>query len=237
MVVYETRRFFRDRGDAGRRLAKELGRYYQHEAVVLAIPRGGVPVAIEVAKALGSPLDIVVTRKIPLPENPEAGYGAVTEDGTIVLNKRMVKQFGITQTQIKRQAEAVIAEIKRRSAIYRGKLIATPIEGRTAIIIDDGLATGYTMAAAIESVRQRQATKIIVAVPVASGKGFELVKPLADDTLCLVVAPISPFAVANFYHYWHDLTDEEVIDFLERWSARHIKPAENATPFNEKRAG
>ncbi len=221
MIVYEEQPFFRDRADAGKRLAERLGQYRGSEVIVVAIPRGGVPVAIEVADKLGVPLDIVVPRKISIPYNPEAGYGAITEDGTIVLNESLVHRLGLTEQQIQHQAEAVRAEIVRRSAVYRGKLPVSEVEGKTVIAVDDGLASGYTMVAAVKSVQRRKAAKIVVAVPVASGTAYDLVKPLAGELVCLVVARTYGFAVASFYYHWHDLTDEEVIKYLEDWRAMY----------------
>lgn len=221
MIVYGEQPLFQNRVEAGKRLAEKLSHYQVSEVVVLAIPRGGVPVAIEVADKLAAPLDIVVPRKITIPRNPEAGYGAVTEDGTIVLNEPLVKRLGLTEPQIQQQAEAVRAEIARRSAVYHRKLPVSQAKGKTAIIIDDGLATGFTMIAAIKSLQRRQAAKVVVAVPVASGTAYDLVEPLADEIVCLVIARIDWFAVASFYYYWHDLTDEEVIKYLEGWQTRH----------------
>lgn len=226
MIVYERRPLFQNRTDGGRRLAEKLSQYQGSEVIVFAIPRGGVPVAIEVAEKLSSPLDIVVPRKITIPYNPEAGYGAVTEDGTIVLNEPLVKQLGLTERQIQHQAEEVRAEITRRSALYRGKLQVPSVHGKTAIIIDDGLASGFTMTAAIKSLQQRKAAKIVVAVPVASGRAYDLVKPLADELVCLVIARTYYFAVASFYHHWYDLTDGEVIKYLQGWWTRYTQTGE-----------
>lgn len=221
MIVYEEYPFFQDRADAGERLAERLDRYQGGEVIVLAIPRGGVPVAIKVADELEAALDVVVARKITIPYNPEAGYGAVTEDGTIVLNEPLVDRLGLTEHQIQHQVEQVRAEIARRGAIYRSKLPVTSVEGKTAIIIDDGLASGFTMIAAVESAQRRKAAKIVVAVPVASGAAYDLVKTLADELVSLVIARTQGFAVASFYHHWYDLTDEEVIQYLEGWRTRH----------------
>ena len=206
---------FNDRTDAGRRLALKLSSYKNKDTVVFAIPRGGVPVAIEVASSLKAALDIVVVRKIPIPHEPEAGYGAITEDGALVLNKPMVKQLGLTLPEIEEQAENVRREIVRRSALYRGVLPPSPVKGKTAIVIDDGLASGFTMLAAIKSLRNRQASGVIVAVPVASGSAYNLVKPAADDLISLIVARVSWFAVASYYRNWYDLDDREVIRYLE----------------------
>jgi putative phosphoribosyl transferase len=207
---------YRNRIDAGRKLAEYL-LPYQNGAVVLAVPRGGIPVAVEVAIKLGSKLDIIVPRKIPIPSNPEAGYGAVTEDGAIVLNESLVNRLKLTSQQIERHARDVRAEIRRRQAVYRAILAASPVEGKTAIIVDDGLASGYTMMAAIKSVRQHGATNVVAAAPVASSNAWELVKSAADDVVSPVVSDRYPFAVASFYRHWHDLTDEEVFEDLKRF--------------------
>ena len=225
MIAHEEAAVFQDRADAGRRLAEALAQYRSKDVVVFSIPRGGVPVAVEVAEKLGAPLDVIIPRKIPIPFNTEAGYGAVTEEGIVVLNEPLVSQLGLTKHQIDVQAEEVRAEIARRSAVYRAKLKAPAVEGKTAIIIDDGLASGFTMAAAIKSMRRRKAAKIVVAVPVASGSAYDLVKPLADEMVCLIIARVYRFAVASFYRRWYDLTEEEVLKYLEGWHRKHIAAA------------
>jgi len=220
-MVYQGEPLFRDRVDAGRCLAERLDKYRGGEVVVFAIPRGGVPVATEVARRLDCPLDIVIPRKIPIPSEPEAGYGAVAEDGTIVLNESLVKGLGLSKEEISFQAGAVRAEIERRSIVYRGSLPAPPsLQGRTAIIIDDGLASGFTMIAAIRSLRKRKAAETVVSVPVASGAAYDLVTPEADEVVCLHVSRSYPFAVASFYKRWHDLIDDEVFKYLEEWQSR-----------------
>jgi len=220
MMVFEGRDSFRDRLDAGRRLAEKLIRYSNTASVVLAVPRGGVPVAVEVAGKIGASLDIIVPRKITIPYNPEAGYGAVNEDGSIVLNQPLVKQLGLTEFQIQEQARAVQAEIQRRINVFRTVLPASTLEGKTTIIIDDGLASGFTMLAAVKSARRRKANRIVVAVPVASSRAYDLVKPEVDEIECLIVANSYPFAVANYYRNWYDLDDEEVLNYLKEWQQR-----------------
>jgi putative phosphoribosyl transferase len=218
--VYEQSHSFKDRADAGRQLAAKLAEYQLDRAVVLAVPRGGVPVAVEVALTLDIPLDVVVTRKIPVPHEPEAGYGAVAEDGTVFLNQSLVDRLGLSQRQIGLQVDEVLAEIKRRSSLYHGKLPHTSLVDRTAILIDDGLASGFTMMAAIKSVQQKKAAGIIVASPVASGNAYEIIKTMCDTLVCLLVSRSYPFAVASFYRHWHDLTDEEVEEHIHNWQAR-----------------
>ena len=222
-VVYEEEPVFRDRTDAGQKLAERLTGFTGNQSVVYAIPRGGVPVAVEVAGKLGAPLDVVIPRKITVPDNPEAGFGAVTEDGTIVLNEALVRQMELTKPVIQQQAETTRADVVRRIAAFRAHLPETSVEGKTAIIIDDGLASGYTMVAAVKSMQKRKAAKIVVAVPVASGSAYDLVKRIVDELVCLVVARTYGFAVASFYHHWHDLTDDEVVKFLENWQTAYTK--------------
>lgn len=205
---------YRDRTDAGRRLAVHLARYRGHDVVVLGIPRGGVPVAVEVAAALGADLDIIVPRKIPIPGNTEAGFGAVTEDGVVVLNEPLVSELGLTSDEIDRLARKVRHEIARRQDVFRAVLSPVPIDGRSAIVIDDGLASGYTMMAAVGSIKKRGAKRVVAAAPVASGSGWELVRKTADDIVCPVVSSAYPFAVANFYAEWYDLDDDEVLQYL-----------------------
>jgi putative phosphoribosyl transferase len=231
MIIYEEQPLYRDRQDAGRQLAETLAGYTGSSALVLAIPRGGVPVAVEVAERLGSTLDVIVTRKIPIPFNPEAGYGAVADDGTIVLNEPLVRSLGLSQMQIQRQADEVKAEIDRRVALYRSGLPFPPLKDKTAIVVDDGLASGFTMIAAIESARRRSAGRVVVAVPIASDSAFHRVGSLADEIVCPVIARTEWFAVASFYHHWYDLSDNEVVSLLQAWRRQHAlaEPIQRST--------
>jgi len=208
---------YRDRRDAGGGLALILAQEQIVGGVFFAIPRGGVPVAVEAATRLGFPLDVVVPRKLPIPGNTEAGFGAVTEDGVIVLNEPLVEELGLTQHQIEHQAEAVKAEIRRRLLLYRARLPAVSCRGKTAIVVDDGLASGYTMLAAMASLRKRGADRVVAAAPVASSHAWELVRAEADAVVAPIVSSHYPFAVASFYGHWHDLTDREVFTELERY--------------------
>jgi len=213
---------FKDRADAGKKLAERLAEYKGRNVVVLAVPRGGIPVAIEIASFLNCPLDILIVRKIPVPQEPEAGYGAVTEDGTIILNEPMVRYLGLRRENINMQAEEVRQELLRRSTLYRKVLPPAQIAGRTAILTDDGLASGYTMLAAVRSLKNKHASGVVVAVPVASGSAFELIKPEVDDLVCLKVAWTSWFAVASYYRNWYDLSDNDVIAYLEKWQKQSV---------------
>jgi predicted phosphoribosyltransferase len=198
MTIYNSPSVFQDRAEAGNRLAEQLTDYKGKDVVVFAIPRGGIPVAMEVASALKALLDIVIVRKIPIPSQTEAGFGAITEDGTMVLNEPLLKRLGLEQREIEKQAEGVRNEIMRRSMLYRKKLSPSPVKGKTAIIIDDGLASGYTMIAAIKSLRNRKADKVIMASHMFRG-AYDLVKPMADDLVCLTIARTDWFAVASYY--------------------------------------
>lgn len=208
---------FTDRTEAGQLLGQRLERYRKAGPVVIALPRGGVPVGVEVAGLLGADLDLVIVRKIPIPFEPEAGYGAVTEDGTAVLNDPMVRQLHLSRPQIDRHVSEVRGEIARRAAVFRAKLPKAEPRGRTAIIVDDGLASGFTMAAAIQSIRNRQAREVVVAVPTASESAYDLIAPIADDLVALTIGRGPYFAVAGYYRNWHDLTDQEVLSHLDAW--------------------
>ena len=207
---------FRDRTDAGRRLAERLLKYESRGTVVFAIPRGGVPVGFEVARRLKAQFDIVIPRKIPIPWSPEAGFGAITADGTMVLNEHMVRSLGLEEEEIEQAAEEVRWEIVRRTKEYRGDRPPPDVEGRPVILVDDGLASGYTMLAAIESLRKHSPSSIVVAVPVASSGAARIVSPKADKLVALVVSHRLPFAVASFYMKWRDLTDEDVLVYLKQ---------------------
>ena len=211
---------FDNRNDAGRQLATKLAEYRGQPVVVLAIPNGGVPVAMEVASALKADLNLVICRKIPLPLTPEAGFGACADDGTIILNEEIAKRVGLSRQQIEYEASKVRAEIKRRSILYEGDRPLVTVSGKTGIIIDDGLASGITMRAAVESVRRRHPKEIVVAVPCASALAVEQVKKVADKVVVCAKGSMPIFAVADFYRQWYDLTDDEVIRNLKQWRAR-----------------
>ncbi len=209
--------YFETREEAGRRLAEEVARSYRGaEAVVLAVPRGGVPVGLPIALALDAPLDVIVVRKIPIPYEPEAGLGAVTADGTIVLNEELVPMLGLAPEEIQRAARAVQQEIARRSGVYRGRRPPPEVAGKLVVLTDDGLASGLTMIAAIRSLRGAHPQRVLVAVPAAPRSSLRRVEPEADDIICLVEQVHAPFAVASFYRFFPDLSDEEVLRDLRR---------------------
>ena len=214
-MAYST---FKDREHAGKELGKLLAdKYRNKDVIVLVIPRGGVPVGVYVALELNSDLDMIITRKIQIPWNPEAGFGAVTVDGTIVLNEPMVAQLGLRKDDIKELAEKVIKEMKRRTKEFRGDTPPPRVRDRTVIVVDDGLASGYTMIAAVKSIQKENPEKIVVAVPVSPRRSLKIVEKIADGLVCLVVSDAYMFAVADYYENWYDLTDEDVKRYMAKY--------------------
>ncbi|MGQ9722054.1 MAG: phosphoribosyltransferase [Candidatus Jordarchaeum sp.] len=206
---------FRDRVDAGKKLAKELLEYKGTNPVVLAIPRGGVVVGYEVAKELAVPLDIVVPRKIPAPHNPELGIGAVAQDGTIIIDPEIKKYVSFSEEYVQEEAERQIKEIERRTKAYRGDREPISVEKRVVILVDDGLATGVTMRAAIRSIRKKNPQKIVVAVPVGPPSTVKKIEEEADEVISLVI--YEPFeAVGQFYSDFSQTSDSEVISLLQK---------------------
>jgi putative phosphoribosyl transferase len=217
------RAIFINRNDAGKQLAAKMGEYKGNSAVVLAIPNGGVPVGLEVALALEADFDLIVVRKIPLPVNTEAGFGAVADDGTMILNEDLVKRENLTRSQIDYQVNKVRVEIRRRQLMYRPYRSPAVVVGKTLIIADDGLASGYTMLATISSMRSRHPKEIIAAVPVSSASALEQVEKTADRVITVEVGAQKRFAVADYYKNWHDLSDKEVFKALDQWNERRFK--------------
>lgn len=208
------RPFFLNRLQAGELLAEELERRSLKDPTVLGIPRGGVPIAAAIAKRLSCPIEVVVLRKLPLPWSPEAGFGAVTLDRTLILNEPMVKSLGLRREEIERIAQEVYQEVLRRDRIYRGERPFPDLCGRTAILCDDGLATGYTMLAAVEFVRKKGPVRIVVASPVASETAVKVLAPHVDELVLLHVSCALRFAVADFYEDFSEMGDEEVVEIL-----------------------
>lgn len=207
---------FKDRVEAGQKLGEKLKKLKLGKAVVLAIPSGGVPVGKEVARMLNCPFDIVIVRKIQFPWTTEAGFGAVTPDGTSYFSPEAEK---LSQEVVGAQTEKAIKETKHREKEFLKGRRRIPIKEKTVILVDDGLATGSTMFAAIKSIRKKNPALIIVAAPTASGGAIELLGKEADQLITLYQHPKNlPFAVASSYQEWHDLTDEEVKTYLKNGS-------------------
>ena len=213
-TLREKIKVFRDRFQAGKLLAEKLRNYSAQENVlVLVIPAGGVPVGHTVAKELSVPMDVVIVRKAQIPWNTEAGFGAVTWNGETVINELLVEQLGLTEEDIEESISKTKRNIEERLRKFRGNKPMSPVKDKTIILVDDGLASGFTMLAAVRSLRKRQPRKIIVAVPTASSGAIDLLKSEVDEIVCLNIRSGS-FAVADAYENWYDLTDEEVQKIL-----------------------
>jgi putative phosphoribosyl transferase len=206
-------KLFTDRVDAGRRLASALKDLADKDAIILAIPRGGVVVGYEVAKALDIPLDIIIPRKIGAPSNPELAIGAITEDGTLLLDEQLMERLRVPEAYIQQESEAQKREIQRRLKLYRGALPYPILENRSVIIVDDGIATGSTMKAALASVRNRGAKTVIIAIPVGPPSTIRELEEKADIVVCLRI-PEAFYAIGQFYEDFAQTADEEVTRLL-----------------------
>jgi putative phosphoribosyl transferase len=209
-------RVFEDRVDAGRALAKSLAAYRGAKgAIVLALPRGGVPVAYEVAHALDLPLDVLVVRKLGLPWQPELAMGAIASGGAIVMNEDVLGYLRGREDVLEQVQRSERAELARRELSYRGSKPPLEMTGRTGILVDDGLATGATMEAAVRALRALGAERVVVAVPVASPEARDRIAGVADEVVCLA-APALFSAVGQWYRDFGQTSDEEVRDLLAR---------------------
>jgi putative phosphoribosyl transferase len=205
---------FEDRVDAGRQLAERLAPYAEERPVVFALPRGGVPVGAEVSRSLGAPLEVIVSRKLGAPGQPEFGIGAVTPSGVRVLNERAVRALGIEEDYLEMISARELAEAERRLKLFRGDRPYPDLERRTAILVDDGLATGVTARAALLALRRMNPRRLVLAVPVCALQTAELLRPEADDLICLL-APANLEAVGLWYRNFEQTSDEEVVRLLE----------------------
>jgi predicted phosphoribosyltransferase len=207
---------FADRSDAGKRLAKLLDGKVSADAMVLAIPAGGVPVACEIAAHLNLAMDLIIVRKIQLPDNTEAGFGAIGPAGESMLNERMVLSFGLSEAVIEQQIAKAWKNVDERNRKFRQGKPFPELKDRTVVIVDDGLAAGSTMTVAVQVAREKGARKIIVAVPTAPTHTVETLLPLVDEIFCLNVRGFYPFAVAEAYRNWYDVDDDEVLSLMNR---------------------
>ena len=208
---------FADREEAGRLLAKELLHFKDQEPVVLALPRGGVPVAVEVADALHAPLDLILVRKIGAPWQPELAIAAVVDGDRpeTVVNQEIVDQLGISDRYLKEQKARELAEIERRRELYLADRPRARLVGRTAIVTDDGIATGATMQAALHAIRRAQPKCLVLAVPVAPPDTIERLRHQVDEVVCLL-RPAAFGAISLFYADFHQITDDEIVAMLDR---------------------
>jgi putative phosphoribosyl transferase len=220
---------FKDRSDAGRQLAAALASYKDQQPVILALPRGGVPVAARVAAALEAPLDLILVRKIGVPFQPELAMGAVVDGGApiIVRNEDVIRLAGIEEAEFKVICDSELAEIERRRQRYLGSRERVDVAGRTAIVIDDGVATGATTRAALRATRMRNPKKLVLAVPVAPTESLAELRSDADEVICLEDHEF--FGAIGFYYAdFNQVADEEVIELLRRFSAQ--KPTDAKQP-------
>lgn len=220
---------FTDRHQAGRLLAKQLSRLKDQHPVVLALPRGGVPVGYEIARALGAPLDLVLVRKIGAPDQPELAIGAVAngEHPELVTDPQLASWLAVPPDYLEATKGRELQEIERRRKLYFGDHAAVEVRGRPAILVDDGIATGATMRAALRATRRRAPARLVLAVPVASSDTLERLRGEADEVVCLDT-PVGFMAVGQFYRQFPQLQDAEVIELLE--AARKFAPAEQTRP-------
>ncbi len=207
---------FKDRAGAGRLLAARLLPYQGQAVRVFAVPAGGVPVAAEIARVLQVPLDLVIVRKIQFPWTTEAGFGALNPAGEAIFNQELLGRLQMTPQEIDTQVQKTLATLKKREKRLRQNRPYPELAGAAAIIVDDGLASGYTMRAAVNFLKSRGAGKVIVAVPTAAAHTAEDLLPLVDELYCLNVRGGWSFAVAEAYEEWYDLADEEVLGIMHR---------------------
>jgi putative phosphoribosyl transferase len=207
---------FLDRNAAGKMLGTRLGQFANRKSVlVLALPRGGVPVAFEVALALHAPLDVYLVRKLGFPGQEELAIGAIASGGVRLLNEKLIRSLHLPPQQIEAITQQETQELERRQHLYRGHRGAPPIQGNTVILVDDGMATGYTMRVAVTALRQQDPVEIIVAVPVASSSACRDVAREADSVVCLSTPP-DFYAVGEWYRNFSQVSDTEVRELLER---------------------
>jgi putative phosphoribosyl transferase len=218
---------FYNRKQAGIQLAQALSAYKGQLPVVLALPRGGVPVAAQVAEALNAPLDLILVRKIGVPSQPELAMGAVVDGARplVVRNEEIIALAGISETEFEKVCDEQLAEIERRRARYLGGRPRAEVEGKTAIVIDDGVATGATTRAALRATRQRKPKKLVLAVPVAPTESLPELRQEADDVVCLEDHEMFG-AIGYYYSDFRQISDQEVIDTL----ARFVQPPRQETP-------
>ncbi|MBM4288567.1 MAG: phosphoribosyltransferase [Deltaproteobacteria bacterium] len=209
---------FPDRAAAGRRLAETLADMIPGEAVVFAIPAGGLPVAAPIARALNLPLDLIIVRKIQIPWNTEAGFGALTPDGEVLLNEALVQALELDQEQVASQIALTRQNLEKREALFRGGRPYPDLTGKVALVVDDGLASGYTMLAALKFIKKLNPEATMAAVPTGLLETIQRVLQEATAVVCLNVRRKRPFAVAAAYRNWYDVPDNEVQRLLREFT-------------------
>ncbi|MDN5345080.1 MAG: putative phosphoribosyl transferase [Clostridia bacterium] len=210
---------FRDRRDAGQQLATALQSYRDQQALIMAVPRGGVVVAAPVVAALNGELDLIIPRKVGLPANPELALAAVAPDGMVLYNWPVMGSFNLTAQNLKELVDRELQEIHRRLEVYRGDRKEPQLQGRLVILIDDGIATGLTIEAALQSLARNHPARLVLAVPVAPPETIARLRPLVDDLRCLYT-PEPFYAVGQFYTDFQQVTDAEVQEILAEFGPR-----------------
>jgi len=214
----EQRYVFADRSEAGMTLGAMLQSEYDHveEGMILAIPSGGVPVGLKVMETLGLPFDLLIVRKLQIPGNPEAGFGAMTLDGTVFLNEALLANLRLSPEQIEAEKRRVEMALVKRNAMFREGRPSRDLKGKTVILVDDGLASGFTMLASVDMVQKAKARATIVAVPTAPQRTIDRLLPEVDKIYCANIRMTPFFAVAEAYRHWYDLREQEVLDLLKK---------------------
>ena len=217
---------FKDRSTAGRRLAAELAHLRERHPIVLALPRGGVPVGFEIADALGAPLDLLLVRKIGAPRQPELALGAVTDGARpdVFIDREMAAKLAVSDDYIEEETARQLAELERRRRAYCADRPPIDIAGHTAIVVDDGIATGATMRVALEAARRRNPARLVLAAPVAAPDTIARLRPLADEVACLEM-PAGLGAIGFYYEDFHQVGDSEVTELLDRAASISEEPA------------
>lgn len=208
-------RVFADREHAGRLLGAKLEELDLPRPVVLAIPAGGVPVAAAIGRVLKAPLEVVIVRKLQIPWDPEAGFGAMNLLGDLILNQELIRRLKLSETEIQEQVRRTRKNLEERRRRFCGSRPFPDLTGRTAIVVDDGLASGYTMLAALAAVRRQQPQRLVVAVPTSLMATAEMVAQKVDELVCLNIRTARPFAVAAAYENWYDVSESEVLAILQ----------------------
>ncbi|TFF91110.1 phosphoribosyltransferase [Candidatus Thorarchaeota archaeon] len=213
-----THPIYENRQQAGRVLSEKLDQIgFQSDLLILAIPNGGLPVAAQIAELIGALLDAIIVRKLQVPGNPEAGFGSLTSFGSVILNEALVRRLRLSDKQVRNAVKRTENQVRRRQAAYGGLIGIHEPEGKDVILVDDGLASGYTMLAAVESVRQQGPDTITVAVPTSSAGAAERVRNTVERLVCPRIESGFVFAVANAYQNWYDVSDAEAKEVLQRF--------------------
>jgi putative phosphoribosyl transferase len=231
MNIYELKKFrdkryiFADRWDAGLTLASMIPSTYGpiKDGIVLAIPSGGVPVGMKMSETLDLSFDLAIVRKLQIPGNPEAGFGAITLDGSVFINEPLLAELNLSKAQIEEEKERVQDELIVRNKLFREGRPFTSLKGKTVIIADDGIAYGYTMLASVYMAKEQTALQTIVAVPTAPMRSIEKIALKVDALFCINIRTGPYFAVADAYRQWYDLSQEEVLDLIKKPSMRNTK--------------